>query len=143
MGLVVNSKVFEKFIAVFEVFLAKFSKVNVLVCPSFTKIGTASVTNILFGKMAIAFCSPSEKFPAFATTLIMIDETLFGTFIFQLITVFPFSANEKLCSLLNPETAVSCVIPNFSEISSLVNASKICICATPFNFLSTKLDSFD
>src|SRR5690606_39851564 len=74
IGLVVNSSVLATFVAVVELFSDKFSRVNVLVWPSFTKIGTASVTNILLGRTAIAFCSPSEKLPACATTFIIIEE---------------------------------------------------------------------
>ena len=107
IGFVVNSKVLETLVKVLEFEFFRFSKVKVFVCPSFTKIGSASVTNILFGKTAMAFCSPSEKFPAFATILMIIDETSFGTFTFQFTTEFPFSVKEKVCSLLKPGTAVN------------------------------------
>ena len=115
IGLVVNSRVFETLVRVLEFEFFRFSKVKVLVCPSFTKIGSASVTSILFGRTAIAFCSPSEnevpfrgfRGSPFATILIIIEETLLGTFSFQIADVFPFASNEKDCSLLYPETAVN------------------------------------
>ena len=115
IGLVVNSKVLETLVRVFEFEFFKFSKVKVLVCPSFTKIGSASITSILFGRTAIAFCSPSEnevpfrgfRGSPFAMILIIIEETLLGTFSFQVADAFPFSAKEKDCSLLYPETAVN------------------------------------